>query len=67
MAQLSRATSRHPVRCRDRWVEVPPSEPEGSSGLRRADDCESSPGVVGKRKPVMPVDFDPAAFYGPVN
>jgi len=48
-------------------VEIPPSEPEGSSGLRRADDCESSPGGVGKRKPVMPVIEDPAAFYGPVN
>jgi len=48
-------------------VEIPPSEPEGSSGLRRADDCESSPGGVGMREPVMPVIEDPAAFYGPVN
>jgi hypothetical protein len=40
-------------------VEIPPSEPEGSSGLRRADDCE--------RKPGMPAIEDPAMFYGPVN
>jgi hypothetical protein len=48
-------------------VKIPPSGPEGSSRLRRGDDCESSPGVAGRRKPVMPVIEDPAAFYGPLD
>ena len=48
-------------------VEVPHSEPEGCRGLRRADDGVSSPGVFGKRRPVMLVAIPIAAFYGPLN
>ena len=48
-------------------VEIPPREPEGSSGLRRADDGASSPGVFGKRKPVRLLAIAIAAFYGPAN
>ena len=48
-------------------AEVPPSEPEGSSGMRRADDGAAGPEVFDKRKPVMPSEIDIAAFYGPVS